>query len=109
MWIVCKRRKIESKIIKRKKFYDDFIDFPHTMKKHKIYHEFNNIKKQKCHKDLDCNRDIKKQKCHKDQGFNRDIKKQKKCIFHEEKYICDIYECSGVQKYYHCNHMPYII
>ena len=94
MWIVCKRRKIESKIIKRKKFYDDFIDFPHTMKKHKIYHEFNNIKKQKCHKDLDC---------------NRDIKKQKKCIFHEEKYICDIYECSGVQKYYHCNHMPYII
>lgn len=108
MWVVCKRRKIELKIIKRKRFYDDFIDFPTTIKKHKIYHVFNS--KRKYHRgDLESNIDIKKRKYNRNFECNTEIKKEKKCIFHEEQYICDIYECSGVQKYYKCNHMPYII
>lgn len=37
-------------------------------------------------------------------------KKQKKiqCIFHNERYICDIYECCGISHYIKYNHMPYI-
>jgi Zn-dependent peptidase ImmA (M78 family) len=37
-------------------------------------------------------------------------KKHKKmyCIFHDEKYICDIYECCGISCYIKYNHMPYI-
>lgn len=37
-------------------------------------------------------------------------KKQKniQCIFHKERYICDIYECCGISHYIKYNHMPYI-
>lgn len=97
MFVVCKKRKIEPKSIKRKRFYDDLINFTPTIKKHKIYSAF----------------EIKKRKTHKSPEYI-DPKKQKqehkpKCILHEEQYICDIYECSGVQKYYKSSHMPYII
>ena len=40
----------------------------------------------------------------------KNLKKQKKiqCIFHDEKYICDIYECCGISHNIKYNHMPYI-
>jgi len=42
---------------------------------------------------------------------DRSVKKQKvtHCLLHEEKYICQIYECSGAKKIYEYTHMPYII
>jgi hypothetical protein len=41
---------------------------------------------------------------------NSNEKKQKRCVYcliHEEKYICDIYECSGVKHNKHVLYMPY--
>lgn len=35
-------------------------------------------------------------------------KKTEKCLVHEEKYICDIYECSGIYSTCVNTHMPYI-
>ena len=31
------------------------------------------------------------------------------CLIHEEKYICNIYECSGVYTYQQPDFMPYVI
>lgn len=44
--------------------------------------------------------------------YKRDCKRLKSkshhCLIHEEKYICDIYECSGVHRYQEPDFMPYI-
>lgn len=84
MWIEYKKRKRLCDIIS-----------PSIIKKYKTY-IFN--KKRKYHKDPEYLYSKKQKQEHKSI-----------CIFHEETYICDIYECSGVQKYYKCNHIPYII
>lgn len=34
--------------------------------------------------------------------------KSQHCLIHEEQYICDIYECSGVHIYQPFDFMPYI-
>lgn len=97
MWVVCKRRKIESlnhkrklpeynytnKSIKKTRFYP-----PTNYKKRKINNVFIVIEK--------------KQKC--DHNFYQ-------CVLHKEKYICDIYDCSGIKENTTMNehYMPYII
>ena len=41
---------------------------------------------------------------------NKKVKLEVPCLIHEELYICNIYECSGVKKYYsYCDYMPYIV
>jgi hypothetical protein len=88
MWVVCKKRKLHvynytNKSIKKTRFY------PHTNhNKRKINNVFVVIEK--------------KQKC--DHNFYH-------CVLHKEKYICDIYDCSGLNENKNIieDHMPYII
>ena len=43
--------------------------------------------------------------------FKKKFKKFKEsvCLFHDEKCICDIYDCCGIKKYnYNISNMPYI-
>ncbi len=90
MFSVCKRKMDQRK---RKRFYEDF---PFTTKKYKIYEVFN-IKKRKYNKNTEYNHPKKQKKEHKN-----------KCILHDENYICDIYDCNGVNNYIKYSHMPYI-
>jgi len=94
MWVVCKRQKIELTLRKRKLFLCE--DPTYVPNKRKRLYPSPNILKRKTHPELN-DRSTKK------------LKVTQFCLVHEEKYICDIYECSGVKKYEDGNNfMSYI-
>lgn len=91
MWVVCKKRKIIKQLILKRKLVNG---------------EYNNIiKKQKFVNHLKRKSFAGLEKKHKKQKIiNAYI-----CLIHEQRYICDVYDCGGIKKIYHSNHMPYII
>lgn len=99
MWVIYKKRKIERSINKRKRV-DNKVHL-YNMKKQKI-----SIKlKRKSITDMKSN--DKKQKLFEESNVHN-------CLIHDEMYICNIYECSGIKdikpcEHMPCEHMPYII
>lgn len=96
MWVVCKRRKVDSLDYKRKLPDNNYNSNP--SKRLCFYPDVNNKKRK-----LDSILVFQKR-----QKYYHDFCH---CHVHVEKYICDIYECSGIgdkdvtTEY----HMPYII
>lgn len=89
MWVACKKQKIEP-----------------TCKRKNVCYSFNDsIKFKKARLRFVTKRKIYDQK-------SKDNKRHKKhhcrCLLHKEDYICNIYDCSGVQDYNQTIHMPYI-
>lgn len=95
MWVVCKRRKIEYTNNKRKLPDNNY----NTSKRPRFYQQVNYNKRKI---DNICVVSQKRQKIYHD--FYS-------CIYHKERYICDMYECDGIRekKYINEEHMPYII
>lgn len=94
MWVVCKRQKREDISYKRK--FQCNGNFSNLVKKLKP-ESF--ARKRKLRPVLT------------EEKTDETVKKQKiiYCIIHDEKYICDIYECSGIKNEYKVDTMPYII
>jgi len=91
MSIICKRKRTENSSVKRKLFW--FYDYQ-ICKKIRVEKNY----KRKPDQVIE-NPNRKKERV--DQNFF--------CLFHNEKCVCDIYECSGLKEYPIVDHMPYII
>lgn len=87
--VFCRRK--ERQLCKRKCEYNG----NDNGKKQKVLMN-DNIYKRKAYNNLDKNN--KRQKV--DNIY---------CLFHGDKYICDIYECSGIKCLKTCDNMPYIL
>lgn len=95
---MCKRRKIEN-ILCYKRKWTSYDNLDKNVKKKRISPPVPNK-----HKRLLLVDHIKSNKRQKVEPVIPN------CLIHEEKYICDIYECSGVKEFRnYCEHMPYII
>ena len=96
MWVVCKRRKVDFLDYKRKLPDNNYNSKP--VKRLRVYPP-ENCKKRKLNSILVFQ---KRQKNYHDFCH---------CQVHVEKYICDIYECSGIgdKGVINEDHMPYII
>lgn len=117
MLIVCKKRKNEQFFYKKECV--NYTDNNLSVKKHKILHPElkrkliavenpNNVKKQRI-----LERYENKSKLFVDNKNNKIQKIEHnitKCLIHEEEYICDIYNCSGVKNIKNnYQQIPYII
>jgi hypothetical protein len=90
MWIVCKRRRIDPLINKRKKVQCQFIQPVNKKPKLRLPEK------------------LKRSIIYIEQKLTKKIKTEEMCILHENRYICDIYECNGVKDHIKYMYMPYI-
>lgn len=122
MWVVCKRRKIDRQVRKRK-IYDEIPNS--SIKRQKLFNTHRSKRKLEYEErflerrlEREHNKRLLKRKlenglykdncwCNKRQKVLPDVY----CLIHTESYICDIYECSGVKILHlpESYHMPYII
>lgn len=98
MWVACKKRRIEQYIFSRKRkqifgLYEDEIQGCKRCKRTSVESNYKRKPEQFIENPI-----IKKQKMY-DKFF---------CLLHNEKYVCDIYECNGLNEYCVVDHMPYI-
>ena len=94
MWAICtnvyKKRRVEPRINLKRKWVEFSPSLSH--KRHKVKSDRT---KRKIFYDLPNHPKRLKSKSHH-------------CLIHEEQYICDIYECSGVHSHQPFHFMPYI-
>lgn len=118
MLIICNKRKIEPFFYKRKcvnyNVENNFYVKKHRIltpeRKRKLLAENkpgNSLKKQRILHNQNKRKLLVDNKSNKRQNIEQDITK---CLIHEEEYICDIYNCSGVKDIKNnYEHIPYII